>query len=281
MTGTRPAWLTDRSLVKSLGPVVGLVWVAAAVLGYTVGITATGDINEVVLMVLEGTIFAILVVWLLVAMRVWPERRIALLALTSGVVLWATGSIVVNSADSQAAASFPAPGEWLFLASYVGMAAFIVLDVGNRGNRALGVARRRDRLRRLCGALASGVLLTPFARYFPEGGLPLLVALILSRDRPDARPVRHRPGGRSARDRWSRRTVSLIAGFIAMAVADASLVLNLSLRASCFTDRRSPVGVAFILMVDAACTRAPPSCATQVGCTAATSSVVRRWRSRC
>jgi len=258
VTGTRPAWLTDRSLVKSLGPVVGLVWVAAVALGYTIGITSSGDINEIVLLILEGTIFAILVIWLLVAMRVWPQRRFALIALTIGVVLWATGSVIVNSADSQAAATFPAPGEWLFLASYIGMAAFIVLDAGNRSGNPLSAWLDAAIACGAAAAVASVVLLTPFTRYFPEGGLPLMVALIY--------PVidltlavlvigQVALGSRS----WSRATLSLVAGFVVFAVADSSLVLNLGSSPYAFTVTLILAwGAALILIVGAACGERPP-----------------------
>ena len=178
MTGTRPTWLTDRSLVKNLGPAVGVVWAVSLVLGYTIGVTASGDINETVQLVLEGCIFTFLVVRLIAASRVWPERGLALIALTVGVVLWAAGSIVLNAGESQTAVTFPAPGEWFFLASYIGMAAFIVLDATNRTGRAVSAWLDAAIACGAAAAIASIVLLTPFTRYFPEGGVSLLVSLL-------------------------------------------------------------------------------------------------------
>ncbi|WP_143448531.1 hypothetical protein [Kineosporia sp. A_224] len=54
------------------------------------------------------------------------RRGAGLWPLAGGLLLWAAGSAVLNS--SAEAASFPAPGEWLFLAAYVGFSAFLVLD---------------------------------------------------------------------------------------------------------------------------------------------------------
>lgn len=258
MTGTRPAWLTDRSLVKNLGPAVGVVWTVSLVLGYTIGVTASGDINETVQLALEACIFVILVVRLVAATRVWPERGLALIALTVGILLWAVGSIVVNSAESPTTVSFPAPGEWFFLASYIGMAAFIVLDAGNRSGRAVSAWLDAAIACGAAAAIASIVLLTPFTRYFPEGGVSLLVALIY--------PVidltlavlvigQVALGSRT----WSRSTVGLVIGFVLFAVADSSLVLNLGSNPYAFTVALVLMwGLALILIVGAACSERPP-----------------------
>ncbi len=195
MTGTRPAWLTDRSLVKSLGPVVGLVWVAAAALGYTVGITSSGDINEIVLLILEGTIFAILVIWLLVAMRVWPQRRFALLALTHR--RRPVGDRVGDRQLRRLPGRRDLPGTG-------GVALPGVIHRHGRVHRPrcgqplrqspVGVARRCHRL----WCCRSGRQRRPAHAVhpvLPRGWAVTDGGAHLSGDRPDARRARDRPGG--------------------------------------------------------------------------------------
>ena len=58
---------------------MGWVVIAACTLiGYVAGITATGDINESVLLVMIAVFFSLLVVRLGAAILLWPRRRIAL-----------------------------------------------------------------------------------------------------------------------------------------------------------------------------------------------------------
>ena len=66
-----------------------------------------------------------------------PARRTALILLLLGVALWAAGSAQVNGSGQPELTRFPAPGEWLFLASYAGMAAYLVLDAAKRVTAAV------------------------------------------------------------------------------------------------------------------------------------------------
>jgi diguanylate cyclase (GGDEF)-like protein len=182
------------------------------------------------------------------------RRRRALVVLTASVALWAAASAALN-AGGAAATTFPAPGEWLFLTSYVGMAAFLLLDAG-RHRVAPQLATWLDAAV-VCGgtaSLAGALLLTPVAVAFGEGGLPLLTALLYPLiDIVLAMLV---VGQVVLRLRGvSRRTVGLVAGFLVFAVADSSFVVNLSVGTYQFGSLLYLAwGLGFVLIVAAACT---------------------------
>ncbi len=173
-----------------------------------------------------ATFFVLLLVRLALAAARSPQRRIPLLTLAVGIGLWAVGSAVLNAGGNAAATQFPAPGEWLFLASYVAMAAFLYLDARRRVDRPL--TNWLDAAV-VCGGtacLAGGLLLTPVALRFGQEGLPLLVALlyplidiVLALLVVGQVVLRLREA--------SRRTVALVAAFGLFAVADSTFVLNL------------------------------------------------------
>ncbi len=154
-------------------------------------------------------------------------RRIPLLTLMAGIGLWASGSAVLNAGGNASVTEFPAPGEWLFLASYVAMAAFLYLDARRRVDRAL--TNWLDAAV-VCGGtacLAGGLLLTPVALRFGHEGLPLLVALlyplidiVLALLVVGQVVLRLREA--------SGRTAALVTAFGLFAIADSTFVLNLS-----------------------------------------------------
>jgi len=51
------------------------------------------------------------------------------------VLLWAAGSVAVNASSIADLTRFPAPGEGMFLASYAGMVAYLILDVTRKFSR--------------------------------------------------------------------------------------------------------------------------------------------------
>ena len=113
------------------------------------------------------------------------HRRLPLWVLALSIMLWAAGSTALNAGGQAALTQFPAPGEWLFIGSYVGLAGFLLLDAGRRGAHAtttwLDVAV-------VCGgtaSLAGAFLLTPVAGQ-----------LRTERRTPAGRPAlpAHRPG---------------------------------------------------------------------------------------
>lgn len=246
------------ALVGRLGTVAWVVLCLSAVIGFAVEGTSAGDLEESLLFVTSALFFAVIVARLSTVMWHVPERRVAVAALTVGVVLWGAGSILLNASGSATTAAFPATGEWLFLSSYVGMAAFLVLDAGDRHGRA--ATAWLDAII-VCGgaaALASAILLTPFTAYFPQGGVPLLVALIYpALDLALAVVVLGQMA--LATRSWSSRTLSLMAGFVVFAIADSTFVLNLGTGPYAFNVSVIVLwALALMLITDAACRPRPP-----------------------
>ena len=182
---------------------------------------------DLVPLVALGIFFVILVVRLLLVGWTQRRRRLPLWVLALSILLWAAGSASLNAGGQAALTQFPSPGEWFFIASYVGLAGFLLLDAGRRGAHAtttwLDVAV-------VCGGTASvagAFLLTPVASSFGPDGVPLLVALLYPLiDLVLALLV---VGQTILRLReTSRRTVGLCLGFVLWLLADSSFVLNLS-----------------------------------------------------
>ena len=164
--------------VSLLGALAWLVLLIAAPLG-ALNLGSRGTVAESVAVPSMALIFLALVTRLVLAAAADRERRYATLSLALGLVLWAGGSAQVNSAPSGASvAQFPAPGEWLFVGSFLALAAYLFLDVASRVRPSV-----TDWLE---AAVASGgaiclvalLVLTPFADDFARQGVPLLVALI-------------------------------------------------------------------------------------------------------
>jgi diguanylate cyclase (GGDEF)-like protein len=247
-----------EAVVRALGP---LSWIVVVV-GFTTGILDRsrngGDVNQTVLMATMTSFFVVQLVRLILAGIVWPARRNALFALAAGIALWSVASAILNGSGQASAVQFPAPHEWLFFASYAGFSLFLGFDVATRGPRTSMAWLDAAVICGGVGALAGAILLTPFAQSYPDGGLKLLVAIIY--------PLIDLVLAMFVVGQWalasrsmSRRTISLIAGFVAMAFADASLVLNLSSGTYVYTEVADlAYGVAFLLIVNAACTPKAP-----------------------
>ena len=247
-----------QSWVKALGILGWLVIAIGGVAGFVVNPTATSEADDSILVIGMAVFSLILMARLILASVTWPNRRSALIPLMIGIALWFAGAQVLSGAEPASATAFPAPGEWLFLSSYVALTAFLVLDVSNRSTRA-GTAWLDAAI--LCGAvgaLAGGLLLTPFVQSFPEGGIPLLVAILYPLIDVALGLMVVAQWALSSRS-WGRATVGLILGFLALAIADSSLVLNLSLGTYEFSTILTIVwGAAFALIADAAIAPRPP-----------------------
>jgi diguanylate cyclase len=248
----RAAW------VRALGWLGWAVIIGGGVAGFIVNPTATSEADESVLVASMAAFLVIMVIRMILAATLWRGQRTALIALMIGVVLWFSGAGVLSASSPASSTQFPAPGEWLFLASYFALAAFLVLDANGRHGRA-GTAWLDAII--MCGAvagIAGGLLLTPFVKSFPEGGIPLLVAILYPLIDLVLALVVVGQWALSART-WNASTVRLIIGFVALAVADSSLVLNLSVGTYEFSTMLTLLwGVSFILIADAACTPRPP-----------------------
>lgn len=247
--GGRTNALQHMTLVGVIG---ALSWIGLAVGGvYGAFLAATNDgqLSRTVVLVCAAIFLGLVVMRLVLATTHISGRRSSLGALTGAITLWIAGAATVN--DAAVPRTFPAPGELLFLASYIGFIAFIVLDAARR--RRTGTAALDATI--VCAAAASlmgALLISPLAGLFPADQtvasaalifpildicLVLLVAgqWVIEARRPD------------------RRSLTLIAGFGLMAVVDASLVISLAGQPYGFGAGLALLwGVALMLIVDAA-----------------------------
>ena len=226
---TRQSGAAASTLSRWLGAVCWVV--LAGGVTYTAvrpGVEQGTGADDVVPVVALGVFFALLVVRLV--LRGWTDRQRgsrAAFVLAGSIVLWAAGSAALTAGGKAGLTRFPAPGEWLFIASYLSMAGFLLMDAGRRGTQAviawLDVAV-------VCGAtasLAGALLLTPVAEGFGPSGVPLMVALLY--------PLADLVLGLLVvaqvvlRLRESnRRSAGLCLGFLLWMLADTSFVVNLS-----------------------------------------------------
>jgi diguanylate cyclase (GGDEF)-like protein len=197
--------------------------------------------------------FPLLFVRLALVTFVQPGRRAALLLLLAAVVTWALGSVLVNAAQVAGRTEFPAPGEWLFLVSYLGMAAYLLRDVERR---PIGTVKGwLDVLIILGGTacLAALLVITPLSAASDREGTSLLLAFIY----PIADLILALVVLAQAllQVRTDRRATWLIGlAFVLLAAADSGLALQSEASAYDF-DRFSYAlwGAAFALLVAAAC----------------------------
>ena len=197
--------------------------------------------------------FPLLVLRIALAAILSPGRRTALLLLLAAVATWSMGSISVNAARVDEQAHFPAPGEWMFLLSYLGMAGYLLRDVDRRSSRP---ARGWLDIAVICGGtfcLASLLLILPVQLVSDLEGVPLLLALIY----PLADVILALVVvGQSLLLTRSDRRKSLMMGtaFLLLAGADSGFALQVSARTYDFGNTSNILwGVAFALLVAAAC----------------------------
>jgi diguanylate cyclase (GGDEF)-like protein len=241
-----------RRTVRVLGPAAWAVMLAAYVSHFFIGQHST-ETTQLILVSGLSVFFVIQVVRLIVAASITPKRRAALVVLLASVTLWAAGSVAVNAAKLSEQAHFPAPGEWLFLASYVAMAGYLVIDARNRMSRSL--VTWLDVVV-VCGGTAcvsASLLLTPVATAFGKGGLSLLLALlyplidlalallvlaqVVLRLRPDP-----------------RQAAAIGLGFVLFAIADGNFVTSVASATYNFSTLSDIAwGSGFALIIGAAC----------------------------
>lgn len=171
--------------------------------------------------------FSVLLMQLMFAAVGQANRRTALLVLLVAVALWAAGSAILNGTSDPDLTRFPSPGEGFFLVSYMGIAAFLVLDARDR---VVASAATWLETTVICGGaacIAGAVLISPVAADFGGSGLALLLALLYPLiDSVLALLVLAQVVLRLRH--LDRRSVSLCAGFTLWAVADAQFTQNLS-----------------------------------------------------
>jgi len=226
----------------------GWITIAVGVCAIALGIPLPGD---AVMTLIVFVFFLALVFRLVLQSWISSRDRLAYLVLLAGIILWGAGSTILGSAGNEGLSDFPNPGEAFFLAAYLALCAFLILDTRAHGSRVMATWLNTIII---CGAgatLTSAVFLTPIGNAFPKE-FSLFVALLYPiLDLSLALLVLGQLvlGARS----WSPRAAGFIAGFVALAVADTSLVLNLDSGKYQFTLGLDLVwGAAFLLLVDAA-----------------------------
>ena len=205
---------------------VGVRLVCWAALGVALGAVLLGhnDISPEVLLPITSLFFGLIVVELVLAMVLSTQRRKPLFALLVALILWATGSSLVSATAEPGAMSFPSPSETFFLASYLALAAFLVLDAQSRLVRSVNSWLDAAIV---CGGMASiaGVfLMSPLGHSVPDN-IPVIVALlfpILDIALLMLVVAQALLGARA----WTWRTAALILSFIALLIADSTLVTN-------------------------------------------------------
>ncbi len=251
MQAQRATTLLNR-VVRALGP-VGWVVIGVCLSAHVLLGERSAETAQLILVASLGIFFAILLIRLACAAVVTPKRRSALVVLMASVSLWALGASAVNAGKLSDVTRFPAPGEWLFLASYLGMAAYLVLEERHRMSR--GLATWLDVVV-ICGGtacLAATLLLVPVASSFGKGGLPLLLALlyplidlalailvvaqVVLRLRPDL-----------------KHAIATSIGFVLLAYADGNFVATVSSSSYNFSAVSDVVwGAGFALIIGSAC----------------------------
>ncbi|HEY8717901.1 putative bifunctional diguanylate cyclase/phosphodiesterase [Pengzhenrongella sp.] len=223
--------------------------------------------------VLQGIFFVLLFARLLAAAKSRTgTARLSLLFIAAGVGLWAAGSVTLSAGQTVAAVSFPAPGEVFFLASYVGVASFLLLDVPRRAIPTMAIWLEAGVVCGAAACLAAFAVLMPLSGAFSRDGLPLLLAILYPLIDVILATVVLGQLMLRQRDR-SVRTIALMVALLGLSAADSSLVLRLSIGAYTANIWLDAVwGLSFAVLVTAACARSTSAIAQPI--TAQNSSVL-------
>jgi diguanylate cyclase (GGDEF)-like protein len=208
--------------------------------------------SPAILLTALALFFPLLVLRLVIVAVLRPQRRLTLLLLTAAIATWALGSMWVN-AGGEGQTEFPAPGEWLFMLSYLGMVAYVLRDVDRRPSSQ---TQRWLDIVIICGGtacLAFLLLVTPVRAASHLEGIPLLLALIYPL--ADIILALLVLAQSLLRTRIERRKSWMVgAGFVLLAAADSGFTLQDSASSYDFGNSSYALwGVGFALLVAAAC----------------------------
>jgi len=209
--------------------------------------------NPAILLTALGLFFPLLILRLVLVAILRPRRRLTLVLLIAAIGAWSLASIMVNAARIDERAEFPAPGEWLFLVSYLGMIGYLLRDVDRRQSAQ---ARGWLDVVIICGGtacLAFLVLVTPIQAASHQEGLSLLLALIYPlADVILALLVLGQSLQQTRIDR--RKSWMIFLGFLLLAGADSGLALQVSASTYDFGNLSYALwGAGFSVLVAAAC----------------------------
>lgn len=188
-----------------------------------------------------------------------PARRASMVALAAGTGLWFAGVAVIATTTDPMVVKLPlSPGEWLFLAAYLGFGGFLLLDAhGTRGS-SRAVWLEAVILGGGAGCLAAVLVLLPVAASVDEVGVPLLLALLYPLCDLLLMVLTVVQVGLRQRSA-SARTALLVAGFAVWALADAAFASRLAAGQYDFTLAMNLAwGLAIVLIAQGACRPRPP-----------------------
>ena len=175
MREDRVEWQWADRVSRVLG-ILGWVAIGAGFVGEMV---ASSDKAGQNVLVWTLTVFFLLQITRLVIGAISQRRRrLALSLLATSVVLWALGSAILNGAGTPDLTHFPAPGELLFLASYVAMAIYLLVDAARNARVPIDTWLHATVI---CGGavcLTGSLLLTPVGAAYGKDGLSLFLALL-------------------------------------------------------------------------------------------------------
>ena len=222
----RRSTLAERA-VRQLGIAV---WVVISV-GFILNLVGAGGPTDAVRTahVLTLAIFFVLVLArIAIAATARLRRRSALWVLFAAIALWAAGSAVLNASSSEPDLTrFPAPGEWLFLVSYLGIAGYLIIDTAHRLTAAVDSWLEAVVVCGGTACLAGSPLLLGVGDAAGGHGVPLLLALLYPMI--DVALMLLVVGQVVLRVRRSlERSAVLCIGLGLFAVADLNFVTNLS-----------------------------------------------------
>ena len=253
MRGTEAPSYAAR-LVRALAPVPWVILVLGGVVLNLLPGGSDGMMVRASLVVLMSIFFGALLARLLLAAALFRSRRTALLFLAGSVAVWAAGAATISAGQAVTVVTFPARGEILCIASYLGMAAFLLLDVPRRVT-SMAIWLEATVVWGATVCLAAFVLVTPLVADFGGDGLRLLAAilfplinLVLAAFVLAQIVMRHRSR--------SPRSVLLMVGFLGLAVGDTTFIADLGSEA--YTSSLSVAalwGASFAVIVEAATAR--------------------------
>ncbi len=220
--------MDHRRRTRTRGLLESTAWAPWAVVVLAVVVTTAlpggsdGMLVRIALGLIIAAFFATLLWRLALAARSRPEDRRSLALLAGSLVVWSAGAALTSATQAVGQVDFPAPGDLLCFGAYLGLAAFVLLDVPRRA-ASIAVWIEAGIVWGATVCLATFALLSPLAGAQGRSGLALaaavlfpLVNLVLAGMVLAQVVLRNRAA--------SLRSMLMLAGFICLAAADSTFL---------------------------------------------------------
>ena len=213
--------------VRMLGIAVWIVISVGFVLNL-IGADGPTDVVRTAHVLTLAVFFVLILLRIAIAAVARLRSRRALWVLFAALTLWAAGSAVLNASSSEPDLThFPAPGEWLFLASYLGIAGYLIIDTAHRLTAAVDGWLEAILVCGGTACLAGSPLLVRVGGVVGGRGVPLLLAMLYPMI--DVALILLVVGQLVLRVRRSlEKAAVLCLGLTLFAIADLNFVTNLS-----------------------------------------------------